>query len=98
MLGIVGERLDGAWAARTGLDRSVGTSVASRNMVAFRKAPQPARLKIVFSITEVAQVLRDRRSFDLSAAAADACAHFLFEAGEVAPSALLNAAGTSCRC
>ena len=93
ILGIVGERLDGAWVARMGLDRSVRASVASRNMVAFRKAPQPARLKVVWSIAEVAEVLSNRRSFDLDAAAAESCAQMMFEAEKVTPAGLLNAAG-----
>lgn len=93
MLGIIGDRLDGAWAARIGLDPHISASIASRNMIAFRKASQPARLRFVWSIAEVAQVLRARRGFDLDAAAADACAALFFEAEQVTPSALLIAAG-----
>ncbi len=93
MLGGVGERLDGAWAARLGLAHGVRASVASRNIVAFSKAPQAARLRFVSAIADVAQLLHDRRGFDLDAAAADACAYFLFEAEKAAPRAALSAAG-----
>jgi hypothetical protein len=92
-LSAVGDQLDGAWAARIGLSKNIDGAIASRNMVAFRKATQPARLRIVWSIAEVAQVLRDRRGFDLDGAAAEACAAFLFDAEKVAPKALLTASG-----
>ena len=93
VLGIVGEQLDGAWVVRAGLGRAVPGSVGSRNMVAFRKALQPARLRIVWSIVELAQTICDRRTIDLTAAATEACAHLMFEAEKAAPKALLNAAG-----
>ncbi|ODA93390.1 hypothetical protein BFX40_11270 [Mesorhizobium sp. SEMIA 3007] len=93
MLSIVGDQLDGAWAARIGLAKNVDAAIASRNMVAFRKATQPARLRMVLSVAEVAQVLRDRRSFDLDEEAVKACAAFMFDAEKAIPSALLEAAG-----
>lgn len=93
MLSGVGEGLDGAWAARLGLARGVQASVASRNIVAFRKATQPARLRVVWSVNEVAEVLQGRQAFDLDEAAADACAYLLFESEKVTPRAALSAAG-----
>ncbi|MGO6740068.1 hypothetical protein ACC732_34900 [Rhizobium ruizarguesonis] len=93
MLNILGSHLDGAWAARVGLANSVDGATASRNMVAFRKATQSARLRIVMSIGEIAQVLQNRPSFDLDEKAVEACADFMFDAEKVAPSALLEAAG-----
>lgn len=93
LLGMAGDELDGAWAARIGLGRNVDAAIASRNMVAFHKASQPARLRLVWSIDEMAEVLRQRQSFDINNAAADACAAFLFDAETVAPQALLRAAG-----
>ncbi len=93
LLGLIGDNLDGAWAARIGLSKNIDATTASRNMVALRKATQPARLRVVWSIGEVAQVLKERHSFDLDIAAAEACAAFLFDAEKVAPRALLTAAG-----
>lgn len=93
MLGIVGEQCDGVWVANAGLARSVPASLASRNMVAFEKAHQSARIRIVWSIAHVAQALRGRGSFDLDAMAAAACASMMLEAEKVAPTTLLNAAG-----
>lgn len=92
MLGGLGEGLDGAWVARVGLASGIRPSLAGRNIVAFWKAPQPARLRIVWAMGEVGQILRERRAFDLDAAAAEACANLLFEAEKAAPRAALAAA------
>jgi hypothetical protein len=91
--GIVAERLDGAWAARLGLERGVNASVVNRNMLAFNKAPQPARIRMVRVVDEIARVLEGRHVIDLNAQAAEACARLLFDAEEVAPPALLTASG-----
>ena len=93
MLDGLGEGLDGAWIARAGLASGISASLASRNMVAFRKAAQPARLRLVSAMGEVGEILRERREFDLDVAAAEACAHLLLEAEKVAPRAALTAAG-----
>jgi hypothetical protein len=92
MLGCLGKRLDGAWAARLGLAQNVRASVASRNMVAFRMASGPARRRLVFAMAELAQILLDRRGFDLDAEAGDACSQFLLEADKTAPGVALSAA------
>jgi len=92
-LNCVGDQLDGAWAARMGLARNIDTGIANRNIVAFRKANQAARLRVVWSIAEVAQVLRDRRSLDLDPASIDAVAAFMSEAEKVTPKAFMAAAG-----
>lgn len=92
-LSIVGVQLDGAWAARVGLAKSIDAPTASRNMIAFNSADQPARLRIIQSVADVAQALRDRGSFDLDEEAVEACAALMFDAEKVTPSALLEAAG-----
>ncbi len=92
LFSMAGDKLDGAWAARIGLNKKVDALITSRNMVALRKAIQPARIRVAWSIGEVAQILADRPQFDLDAAAADACAGFLRDAEKVAPQALLTAA------
>ncbi|ATU72287.1 GAP1-N1 domain-containing protein [Komagataeibacter rhaeticus] len=93
MLGGLGEKLDGAWVARAGLASGIRASLASRNMVAFQKATKLARLRLVCAIGEVGEILRERRVFDLDAAAAEACADLLLEADKVEPYAALAAAG-----
>lgn len=93
LLGAVGNGLDGAWFARTGLGRSVDGATASRNMVALRRATQPARLRAAWAMEDIARTLVERREFDLDAAAAEACAALMLDAEKVAPRALLSAAG-----
>ena len=93
MLSIVGDQLDGASAAQIGLAKSVDGPTASRNIVAFGKATQSARLQIVLSIAEVAHALLDRPSFDLSEDAVEACSALMLDANETSPDALLEAAG-----
>lgn len=93
LLDIMGERLDGAWAVRIGLRRAVPASAASRNMIAFHNSPEPARLRVVRAIAELAQAICDRNTIDLEVEALEACALFMFEAEKAAPRALLDAAG-----
>jgi hypothetical protein len=92
MLNIVGDQLDGAWAAKVGLAKNVDGAIVSRNIVAFSQASQPARRRMVLAVAEIAHFLRDRSNFDLSEEAVEACAAFMFEAEKVAPTALLEAA------
>ncbi len=93
LLSAVGDSLDGAWVARTGLGRDVDAATASRNMVALRKATQPARLRLARSMDDIARTLIERPSLDLDAAAVEACAAIMLDAEKVAPRALLFAAG-----
>jgi hypothetical protein len=93
MVGIVGEKLDGAWTVQAGLGRDVPASAANRNMVVFRNAPQPAHLRIVWSIAELARALCDRRTLDLDQVASEACAYLMFEAETTVPKAMLDASG-----
>lgn len=93
MLSIVGNELDGRWAASIGLASKVDAEIASRNLIAFSKANEPARDRIVVSISEVAYILRNRPSFDINQAAVEACAALMFEAENSAPDSLLKAAG-----
>jgi hypothetical protein len=92
MLSGLGKRLDGAWVARLGLAQNVRASVASRNMVAFQMASGPAHRRLVSAMADIAEILRDRRGFDLDVAAGDACSQFLLEAEKIAPRLALSAA------
>lgn len=93
MLSGLGERLDGAWVAHSGIARDIRPSIASRNMVAFNEASRSARLAIERSIINVAQLLSERRLFDLNDAAADAFAQILSNAEGTNPHDSLSAAG-----
>lgn len=93
MLDGVGERLDGAWVARLGLAGELPASLASRNMVAFRRTSQASRRRLEMRIVDVAQHLRQRRQFDLDGYAVEACADLVSEAAESVPTSALTAAG-----
>ena len=93
LLGILGARLDGGWAARTGLERSIDDEIASRNLIAFDKAPPAARRRIVGAVDEIARALHGRRAIDLTEMASDACASLMFDAEKTSRKALVDAAG-----
>ncbi|KVN70537.1 hypothetical protein WM03_08580 [Burkholderia ubonensis] len=93
LLGILGARLDGAWAARVGLERDRDAAVASRNLIVFEKAPAAARTCIVEAVDKIACVLQGRHATDLTEAANDACARLMFDAEKTSRKALVDAAG-----
>lgn len=93
LLGILGARLNGAWAARVGLESDCDAAVASRNLIVFERAPSAARLRIVEAIDEIARTLHGRPSIDLTEAANDACARLMFDAEKTSRTALVDAAG-----
>lgn len=93
LLGILGARLDGVWAARTGIERGINADVASRNLVAFERAPMTARTRFVAVVDQVARALHERRLFDLTEEAYDAFARLMFDAEESSPKALADATG-----
>jgi hypothetical protein len=89
----LGDQLDGAWAARRGLERGVVASVASRNMEAFNQARQFARQRILEAVFEIAQTLAERSSIDLNEAAANACARLFWDAQSINQGGLVRGAG-----
>ena len=93
LLSAVGDGLDGAWFARTGLGRNVDGATASRNMVALRRATSPARLQAAWAMEDIARMLAQRPDLDLDTAAVEACAALMRYAEKVAPKAHLLAAG-----
>lgn len=93
LLGILGARLDGGWAARTGLERYIDSEVASRNLIAFEKAPSAARQRIAEAIDEIARALKGRPVLDLSEAAYGACARLVLDAEKTSRKAVVDAAG-----
>lgn len=94
LLGILGAQLDAGWAVVTGLERCIDAEVASRNLIAFDKAPLAARERIVTAVDEVARALRQRNVFDLTEEANDSCANLMFSAENTSYQALIDAAGS----
>ncbi|MEX3973791.1 hypothetical protein [Paraburkholderia caribensis] len=93
LLDILGAWLDGAWAARAGLDRENDPALISRNLVAFNEAPQDARARILSAVDEVARILQGRYSLDIDEAASDACANLMLDAERTEFQTVLAAAG-----
>lgn len=81
----------GATIVRVGFDRRVPCQVVSRNILAFNRASDDARTAIVGQSEILARSLVDRRTFDLSVQAAEACSDLLWDARLVAPQAMLRA-------
>jgi hypothetical protein len=92
LLGVLGARLNGGWAAKVGLERGIEAKVATRNLIAFEKAPSAARNRIVGAVDEIARALQGRHVFDLDEVANDACARLMFDAETTSPQALADAA------
>lgn len=93
LFGILGERINAGWVARTGVERGIDANVASRNLVAFDKAPASARTRMVGAVDEIARALHERRTFDLTEWANDAYARLMFDAEKGSRKPLLDAAG-----
>ena len=94
LLGAAGERLDGPRTALTGLEGGLGAEIVSRNMLAFDRAPRPARLRFVSAVEEIAGALATRRAIGLDMAAAEACARLMLDAGTWRPARCLRQPGS----
>ena len=93
LLGTIGKELDGRWVIQRGMGRGVQASIASRNLVAFEKAPGCARDRILNRIEDLARTLELRYTVDLDECAAASCAQLLLDAKVTDPQAVLKAAG-----
>lgn len=93
LLGIVGEVIDGGWAAQCGLSQDVAAQVMNRNLVAFHQAPESGRVRIVEAIDELARALESRYELELDADGAHALAQILWSAESENYSSLVSASG-----
>jgi hypothetical protein len=89
LLDILGANIDGKWAVWEGLERNNDAGVASRNLVAFERAPSAARGRIVGVVDEIASTLHKRFIIDLTEAAYDACAWLMLDAEKKMPRSVL---------
>ena len=92
LLALIGQDLDGGWAAREGLE-SVPAIVASRNLKAFDAAPTPVRRQFLEAIDEISRILAERYPLDLDADAFGACSRLLLDSAHIAAATALRAAG-----
>lgn len=91
LLGALGGQLDGAWAVWRGVERGVPAPIASRNLIAFDKAPPDARVRILGAVEDLARVLEERHVLDIDAKAVEACAVLFWDAAAIASDAPLRA-------
>ena len=91
LLGVVGGVLDGSWVIRRGLKKKVATHIFCRNLLAFERAPEEARCRILNCIDNVACALERRYTVDLDDAGAQAFARLLLDASTVDPQVVLRA-------
>jgi hypothetical protein len=74
-----GDKLNGGRTMIHGLQRGVSSAAASRNLVAFGRAPIAARNPILAGVEEMARALTGRNQLDISTGAAEAAANLLWE-------------------
>lgn len=86
-----GDKLNGGRAMRVGLQWGVSPVTASRNLVAFGRAPIAAQKPLLAAIEEMAGALTGRRNLDVSVEAAEAAAKLLWESGSVTASGMVRA-------
>lgn len=91
LLGALGGQLEGSWVVCRGVEWSVPAQIASRNLVAFDRAPSDARARIFNAVEDLARVLMERNVLDINAEAVEACAALFWDAEVVASAELLRA-------
>lgn len=94
LLMVVGEELNGSRVLQAGLQRGVSAAAASRNILGFSRAPDPAHKAILMNVEEMAGALIERRQLDITIEAAEAVAKLLWESRLVAGNGFLRAATT----
>lgn len=91
LLAAAGDKLDGDRAMRIGLQRGVSQASASRNLVAFDRAPAGTRTSLLTGIEEMAVTLTGRHQLDISIEAAEAAAKMLWESRSVTANGFVRA-------
>ncbi|MBQ4853589.1 hypothetical protein IMW82_02710 [Rhodanobacter sp. B2A1Ga4] len=91
LLSAAGSKLNGGRAMRVGLQRGVSPAAASRNLVAFGRAPVAARGSLLAGIEEMAGAMTGRRQLDMSTEAVEAAAKMLWESGSVTANGFVRA-------
>ena len=98
LLGVIGKKLNGRRVIRSGIERGVPASIANRNLVAFEKAPQGARGRILNCIDDLASMPERRYTVELDADAAEACAQLLLDAYAIDSESVVRRRGECCQC
>jgi len=91
LLSAAGDKLNGGRAMRVGLQRGVSPAAASRNLVAFGRAPVAVRRSLLTGVEEMAGAITGRHQMDISMEAAEAAAKLLWDSGSVTANGYLRA-------
>ncbi|WP_375742249.1 hypothetical protein NR800_23740 [Corallococcus interemptor] len=91
LLSAAGSELNGGRAMRMGLQRGVSSAAASRNLVAFGRAPSAARGSLLAGIEEMAEAMTGRRQLDISTEAAEVAGKLLWDSRTVSANSLVRA-------
>lgn len=91
LLSAAGDKLNGGRLMRVGVQRGVSPAAASRNLLAFNRAPIAARRSLLTGIEEMGGAMAGRHQMDISTEAAEAAAKLLWDSGSVAAPRLLRA-------
>jgi len=91
LLAAAGDKLNGGRAMRVGLQRGVSQASASRNLVAFGRAPADARRSLLTGIEEMAVALTGRHKLDISTDAAEVAGRMLWESRSVTANGFVRA-------
>jgi hypothetical protein len=94
LLGKTDSELNGVRAMRLGLERGVSSAAASRNLIAFNRAPTVVRKNILMAVEEMAGNLIGRYQLDLSLEAVEAAASILWDSEAMNPGARLRASAS----
>jgi hypothetical protein len=79
LLSVAGDKLKGGRAMRVGLQRGVSPAAASRNLVAFGRAPVAARRSLLAGVEKMADAMAGRHEIDISIEASEAASMLLWE-------------------
>ena len=94
LLAASGDKLDGSRTMRTGVHWSVSQEAVSRNLVAFDRAPNSIRNRLLIGIEEMAIALTDRSKLDISFEAAEAAGRLLWESRSVTEKGFIRASSS----
>ena len=91
LLSAAGDKLNVGRAMRVGLRRGVSPAAASRNLVAFDRAPVSARRPLLTAVEEMAGALTARHQLDISIEAAESASKLLWDSGSLSADSFIRA-------
>ena len=91
LLSAADDKLNGGRVMRVGVQRGVSPAAASRNLLAFGRAPVAARRSLLNGVEEMASAMTGRHQMDISTEGAEAAAKLLWDSGSVTANGFIRA-------